>query len=64
MLVATSADYAPWFMVLADFKWMARTFIAEVIASAISGLKLSYPKVSEEQLKALMEAEQKLEESR
>jgi len=61
MLSATSTDYAPWFIVPADYKWVARTFVAEVIISAIDGLKLSYPKVSDEQIKQLMAAKKKLE---
>ncbi|MEI6841604.1 MAG: polyphosphate kinase 2 family protein [Methanomicrobiales archaeon] len=61
MLSATSTEYAPWFIVPADYKWVARTLVAEVITSSISGLKLSYPKVSDEQVKALMDAKQKLE---
>ena len=61
MLSATSTEYAPWFIVPADYKWVARTLVAEVITSTISGLKLSYPKVSDEQVKALMDAKQKLE---
>jgi len=61
MLSATSTDYAPWFIVPADYKWVARTFVAEVIISAIDGLKLSYPKVSDEQVRQLMSAKKKLE---
>ena len=61
MLSATSTEYAPWFIVPADYKWVARTLVAEVITSAISGLKLSYPKVSDEQVNALMDAKQQLE---
>ena len=61
MLSASSTDYAPWFIVPADYKWMARTFVAEVIISAIDGLKISYPKVSDEQIKQLMAAKKKLE---
>jgi len=55
-------SHAPWFMVPADYKRMVRTFIAGVITSAITGLKLSYPKVPAEQIKALMEAKKKSEE--
>ncbi len=61
MLSATSTDYAPWFIVPADYKWMARTFVANVITSAINGLNLSYPKVSDEQIKQLMAAKMTLE---
>ena len=61
MLSATSTYYAPWFIVPADAKFMARTFVAEVITSAISGLNLSYPKVSDDQVKQLMAAKENLE---
>ena len=64
MLSATSTDYAPWFIVPADAKWMARTFVASVITSAISGLNLSYPKVSDDQIKQLMAAKKTLEEEK
>ncbi len=61
MLAATSTEYAPWFIVPADYKWVARTVVAEAITSAISGLDLSYPKVSDEQVKTLMDAKRQLE---
>lgn len=64
MLSATSTEYAPWFVVPADYKWMARTFVAEAVTSAIDGLNLSYPKVSDEQMKELMDAKMKLEEEK
>lgn len=62
MLSETSTDYAPWFIVPADAKWMARTFVASVITSAIRGLDLSYPKVSSDQIEQLMAAKKKLED--
>jgi len=61
MLSATSTDYAPWFIVPADYKWAARTFVAEVVTSAISGLNLSSPKTSAEQLKQILAAKKELE---
>ena len=61
MLSATSTDYAPWFIVPADHKWVARTFVAEVITSAIGGLDLSGPKISAEQLNQIMAAKKELE---
>jgi len=61
MLSATSTDYAPWFVVPADYKWAARTFVAEVIVSAIGGLDLSSPKISAEQLKQILAAKKELE---
>ena len=61
MLAATSTKYAPWFIVPADHKWMARTIVAEAITSAIEGLNLSYPKYSDEQIRHLMDAKETLE---
>jgi PPK2 family polyphosphate:nucleotide phosphotransferase len=61
MLAATSTKYAPWFVVPADHKWMARTVVAEAITSAIEGLDLSYPTFSREQIKHLMDAKKELE---
>jgi PPK2 family polyphosphate:nucleotide phosphotransferase len=61
MLSSTSTDYAPWFIVPADYKWMARTFVAEVITSAIKGLNLSSPKIPDDQIKLLMDAKKRLE---
>ncbi len=60
MLAATSTEYAPWFVIPADFKWAARTFVAEVIVNAIEGLNLKYPEVTEEQVNKLLEAKKKL----
>ena len=61
MLAATSTKYAPWFIVPADHKWMARTGIDGAITSAIEGLHLSYPTFSDEQIKHLMDAKKELE---
>jgi len=61
MLEATSTDYAPWFIIPGDYKWVARTAVAETIVNAINGLKLKYPVVSDEEVKRLMEAKSKLQ---
>ena len=61
MLAATSTAYAPWFIVPADHKWMARTFVAEAVTSAIEGLHLTYPEFSKDQLRHLKEAKETLE---
>lgn len=61
MLSATSTDIAPWFVIPGDYKWVARTAVAEAIVTAINGLKLSYPTVSDEEVKRLMEAKKQLE---
>jgi PPK2 family polyphosphate:nucleotide phosphotransferase len=61
MLAATSTDYAPWFIVPADYKWVARTAVGEVVTTAINSLGLSYPKVTGDAVKRLMAARKKLE---
>ena len=52
---ATSTKYAPWYIIPSDKKWFARLAISEVIVKTLSSLKLSYPKLDEEQLKKLDE---------
>nr|WP_321350268.1 polyphosphate kinase 2 family protein [uncultured Methanoregula sp.] len=61
MLSATSTDYAPWFVVPADYKWVARTFVAEAAAAAIGGLRLEYPRLSADQQRQLNDARRELE---
>ena len=61
MLEATSTEIAPWFVIPGDFKWVARTAVAETIVTAIKGLKLSYPTVSDDDIKRLMDAKKKLQ---
>lgn len=60
MLSATSTEYAPWFIVPSDAKWMARTFVAQVITSAVQGLDLTYPKITDDAVQDLMAAKKKL----
>ncbi len=60
-LTATSTRRAPWYVVPADHKWVARTVVADVIASAIAGLGLRYPEIDDEQRQALAEAKRQLE---
>jgi PPK2 family polyphosphate:nucleotide phosphotransferase len=60
-LSATSTKAAPWYVIPANAKWIARTLVADIITSTILNLKLSYPKVSDEEKKRLAEARAKLE---
>ncbi|MDD1714047.1 MAG: polyphosphate kinase 2 family protein, partial [Methanoregulaceae archaeon] len=43
MLEKTSTDFAPWYVIPADFKWAARTLIADIISTGIQRLDLAYP---------------------
>jgi PPK2 family polyphosphate:nucleotide phosphotransferase len=60
MFSKTSTDAAPWYIVPADFKWVARTVVADIISTKIQALDLHYPEVPEESLKDLEKARKKL----
>jgi PPK2 family polyphosphate:nucleotide phosphotransferase len=57
----TSSEWAPWFIIPSDFKWVARTLIADIIVSTIKSFNLSYPHLTTEQEKALAKAKEELE---
>lgn len=58
---ATSTDEAPWHVIPADHKWIARALVAGIVTKAIRDLPLEIPKVSDERRKALDEARRQLE---
>lgn len=60
-LGATSTKHAPWLVVPADRKYVARAIVADNIVTAIRGLGLEYPKVAGDKLARLEEARAKLE---
>jgi len=60
MLSATSQDYAPWYVLPADDKWFTRICIGSVIFFEFEKLKLSYPKVSKEDIEKLLKAKKEL----
>ncbi|MGH9280419.1 MAG: polyphosphate kinase 2 family protein [Acidimicrobiales bacterium] len=43
-LTATSTEWAPWYVLPADRKYVTRLLAADIIVSTIRGLDLSYPK--------------------
>jgi len=57
---ATSTKWAPWYIIPADHKTIARALVADVIVSAIRGLDLKPPTVSAEMRKALAKAREQL----
>jgi len=59
-LRATSTEWAPWYVVPADNKWVTRAVVADILTSAIRDLGLTPPKVSAEQRRVLAEARKKL----
>ncbi len=62
MLSATSTDWAPWYVIPADHKWVARTLVADIISTTIQSLDLQYPKVSDARREALGKARHQLEQ--
>jgi PPK2 family polyphosphate:nucleotide phosphotransferase len=61
MLNNTSTDWAPWYVIPADKKWVAHLAISEIISSQIKKLDLKYPVLSKEQQVALEKAKVQLE---
>jgi polyphosphate kinase 2 (PPK2 family) len=60
-LSATSTDYAPWYVIPADKKWVSRALVAEILTSSIRGLNLSYPEVPADKRERLAAARRQLE---
>jgi PPK2 family polyphosphate:nucleotide phosphotransferase len=61
MLNATSTKHAPWHVIPADHKWVARALVSTIIAQGVQGLNLRYPEVSPERKQQLLEIERELE---
>ncbi|MGH2571235.1 MAG: PPK2 family polyphosphate kinase, partial [bacterium] len=59
-LSATSTEWAPWYVVPADNKWVTRAVIADILTSSIRDLGLEAPKVSKEKKQELTAARKKL----
>jgi PPK2 family polyphosphate:nucleotide phosphotransferase len=60
-LSATSTKRAPWHVIPADRKYVARALVADIVTTAIQNLDLEYPKVSADQLAKLAAARAQLE---
>jgi PPK2 family polyphosphate:nucleotide phosphotransferase len=58
---ATSTEWAPWYVVPADSKWVARAVVADLLTSAVRSLDLKYPEVSDEKRAAITRAREQLE---
>jgi PPK2 family polyphosphate:nucleotide phosphotransferase len=61
MLEATSTDWAPWFVIPADHKWISRSLVAKIITTTVGGLDLKYPEVSADKRKQIDKARKALE---
>jgi PPK2 family polyphosphate:nucleotide phosphotransferase len=60
-LSATSTEWAPWWVIPADHKFVARALVAAVLTRTIQSLDLSYPQVDEAQSMKLDAARRELE---
>jgi PPK2 family polyphosphate:nucleotide phosphotransferase len=58
---ATSTKWAPWYIIPADHKWVARGLVARILASTMDELDLRYPEVTPEQEAAIEQARRQLE---
>jgi PPK2 family polyphosphate:nucleotide phosphotransferase len=61
VLNQTSTEWAPWYIIPADKKWVTHASISEIIVSQIKKLDLKYPVLSPEQYAALEKAKVELE---
>jgi PPK2 family polyphosphate:nucleotide phosphotransferase len=59
-LNATSTDWAPWYVIPADHKWISRAMVAKIVTTTIEGLNLKYPEVSPEKRKQIAAAAKQL----
>jgi PPK2 family polyphosphate:nucleotide phosphotransferase len=61
VLNQTNTEWAPWYVIPADRKWVAHALVSEAIVTQIKGLKLTYPVVSPEMREALEKAKVELQ---
>jgi PPK2 family polyphosphate:nucleotide phosphotransferase len=60
VLTATSTEWAPWFVIPADDKHVARDLVARTIVTAIEAMALSLPKLTPEKESAIEAAKKQL----
>jgi PPK2 family polyphosphate:nucleotide phosphotransferase len=59
-LSATSTKHAPWFIIPADHKWVARLLVSGILTHSIEGLDLKFPELTKDQRIALAKAKKLL----
>ncbi|MDQ1095081.1 MULTISPECIES: polyphosphate kinase 2 family protein [Chryseobacterium] len=57
----TSKDYAPWYVIPADNKWLSRLAAVQIITETLEKMNLKYPTLSEDASAELKEAKKQLE---
>ncbi len=58
---ATSTDWAPWYVIPSNHKWVSRALVAKILVDIIQSLGVKYPEVSPERLKQIEAAKKQLE---
>jgi len=58
----TSTEWAPWYIIPADTKWLSHLAVAGIIYHTLSELNLAYPVVSDEAKRDLLVAKKELED--
>jgi PPK2 family polyphosphate:nucleotide phosphotransferase len=61
MVRGTSTPWAPWHVIPADHKWVARALVAEILVQTVRRLDLSVPKLGPIERRALTAARRRLE---
>lgn len=61
MVNETSTEWAPWYIIPSDKKWVTHAVISEILVSQIKKLDLKYPTLDKEQKEALETAKAELE---
>jgi PPK2 family polyphosphate:nucleotide phosphotransferase len=56
ILEKTNTEWAPWYVIPADKKWVTRASVSEILVSKIADLDLKYPVLSEAQMTELKKA--------
>src|SRR5262249_9656456 len=59
-LTQTSTEWAPWYVIPADHKWVTRALVAEIITREIEKLDLGFPTVDPERRRELAQARRRL----
>lgn len=63
-ITTTSTRRAPWWIIPADRKYVARAIVADVITTAIQDLDLKYPEVTDDKMARIAAARAKLEKNK
>ncbi len=60
----TSTDWAPWYVIPSNHKWVSRALVAKILVETINSLGLKYPEVNADKMKAIEAAKKQLEKEK